>query len=353
MLDAIYIISQSGLPLYFRKLKSEGKESIERATLFSGAITAIQTFLATMDVGEANYFATQTHEIYIKISKNFGVVIIKDINVAYEKEIIDKILSEIVSKIISEIQEIQEVHTGLIFSHKQEQILNGIIDAVFSIYDQRFSEMSRFSEENLAYFRAKMNAPTDVSITFLFDHIKSNLDVVIYALLSFKPIIICSDLISASQTIAILNLLTPFPFQNVITYTSSYVDPQTANVIGVPQASEINYKNADVAIISLEKGTASGLNGTKILRALVKKMRKQKTEIDIRASFEKEMSNIITKCIELLGMCSNGKFDSEQFQKFTKQTPEDLMTLVTDICIQIKPSLKQQIEKQSFFGLNF
>ncbi len=208
--------------------------------------------------------------------------------------------------------------------------------------------MKRFSEESLAVFRTKMNTATDVSITFLLEHIKSNLDAVIYALLSYKTIIICGDILSASNTVSILNLLTPFPFHKVINYSSSYVIPQTVNVIGVPQASIKNYKNADVTTISFEKRTVYGSKSTKILRALIKNLRKQKTEIEIRATYEKEMSNIIQKCIDLLRLCSNDKIDSEQFKKFTKQTSEDLMTLVIDICIQIKPDLKQQIEKHSF-----
>lgn len=350
MLDAIYIISRNGLPLYFKKLKSIEKESIDKATLFSGAISAIQTFLATMDVGEAKYFATKTHEIYMEIRKFFGVVLIKNINLEYEREKIDQILFEITEKIDFEIQ---EIHSILTFSNKQEQILNEIIDEVYSKFDRNFVEMKRFSVENLNNFRAKMNSPTDVSITFLLDNVIINLESVIYTLLDYKPIIICGDRVSTSKAIDILKLITPFPFLKVIDYSDTYIDPPKANVIGVPQALEAMYKNTDVTIISLEKKSVHGLNGTKICRDLVKKLRRKRTEVEIRDTLDLEMSIILAKCIELLGICSPEKFDSKQFQKFKKQTTEDLMTLVTDMCIKIKPNLKQHIEKHSFFGFDF
>lgn len=75
MLEALYIVSPGGIPIYFKNLATaEGRDSVEAVTLFSGLISAIQRFLVETNVGELSFFTTSTHEIYIEATDTFAAV---------------------------------------------------------------------------------------------------------------------------------------------------------------------------------------------------------------------------------------------------------------------------------------
>ena len=350
MINTIYIISPTGIPIYFKELLPSRDSSIERATLFSGVISAIQSVLLEIDAGQADYFTTKTNEIYMEISESFGVVVIKDFTKSFDREIIRKILAEISTRIAFEIQDIS---SDVLLLQEHEQILDNIIVEAVAKYDQTYVAIKRFSGDFIANYHNKMNKEGDVSLISLLDSIKTGLESVFFALLALESIIICGDKQSVSKMIEILKMMTPFPFQTIIDYTDTYIDPQSSNIIGIPQELLKKYNNSNITVINTNKKVAYGSKSPIYLKNLVKRLRKTKTESKFRSTLTKEMSNILSKCNELVKMCSASKFDDKQIREFRKQMSEDLLNLIVDICMKYNPNLKEYIDKTSFFGFDF
>jgi hypothetical protein len=153
--------------------------------------------------------------------------------------------------------------------------------------------------------------------------------------------------------IEILKIITPFPFQTIVDYTNTYIDPQSSNVIGIPEELLKEYNNTNIVVINTNKKTAYGSKNPIYLKQLLREIRDIKTESGFRSKLTEEMNNIIHKCKELMIICSASKFDGKQFQEFRKQMSEDLLNLIVDICSKSKPNLKKYIDKTSFFGFDF
>ncbi len=74
MIEALYIISQDGIPIYsYSEMNSTG---MDIDVLFSGLITAIKKFLIEINVGEVQQFATESHQVQIYSKQNYAVVFI-------------------------------------------------------------------------------------------------------------------------------------------------------------------------------------------------------------------------------------------------------------------------------------
>jgi hypothetical protein len=350
MINTIYIISPTGMPIYFKELILSRDSSIERVTLFSGVISAIQSVLLEIDAGQADYFTTKTNEIYMEISESFGVVAIKDFTKDYDREIIRKILTEISTKITFEVQDIS---SEMILSQEHEQIVDNIIVEVVAKYDKTYAAIKRFSGFLLTNYHKKMTNKMDISLISFLDSIKTGLERVFYALLAYESIIICGDKPSVLEMIEILKIIAPFPFQTIIDYTTTYIDPQNSNVIGIPTELLKEYNNTNIVVINTNKKTADGSKSPIYLKYLLREIRNIKTESKFRSTLAKEMNNILSKCNELAIICSASKFDGKQFQEFRKQMSEDLLNLIVDICSKSKPNLKKYIDKTSFFGFDF
>ncbi|MHA1353530.1 MAG: hypothetical protein ACTSPP_12185 [Candidatus Heimdallarchaeaceae archaeon] len=74
MIHAIYIIDRSGIPLFFRE-KEENSSDITRATLFSGVISAIQSLLKDMEIGEATEVSTKAYDILLEVATSLLLLI--------------------------------------------------------------------------------------------------------------------------------------------------------------------------------------------------------------------------------------------------------------------------------------
>ncbi len=99
MIQAVYIISITGIPIYFTN-RVQNAEYIEEATLFSGVISAIQTALVEIDVGVPSYFRTRKNDVYLEATDNFAVALVTDQDKSLSKEDSRDILLEIINELI-------------------------------------------------------------------------------------------------------------------------------------------------------------------------------------------------------------------------------------------------------------
>ncbi|MHA1401235.1 MAG: hypothetical protein ACTSQE_12870 [Candidatus Heimdallarchaeaceae archaeon] len=350
MIDAIYLISRTGVPIYFKEHLSSKEDNIDQVTLFSGVISAIQSVLSETKVGTAKYFATSTNEVFMEISEKFGVILIKNLDESYSREIIEKILSEITTEIVFNFPNIDE---HFIINKEQEQKINTIIKKIIEKYEVSASETKEISGNYIDYYLSKKSKAIGDSFLLLMNAIQKNFETVFYALIVGEPIIVCGNKNMVQEVIHNLKIASPFPFHNIIECTNAYISPQIGSIIGISQDLEEKYRETDSVIINVEKKTAFGSTKPNYLKNLVKKLRKIKNELEIKEKIEEEVINILTRSSQLLEMYSSGNLDREQYLKFKKQIPEDLFNLITTICVKINPSLKEIVEKYTFFGFAF
>lgn len=98
MIQAVYIISRTGVPIYFFEREASA-DDVTKVTLFSGVISAIRAALIEIDAGEANYLTTQTHEIYLEATDSFAVAFVKDMKDEYDSKTVNHMISEMITLI--------------------------------------------------------------------------------------------------------------------------------------------------------------------------------------------------------------------------------------------------------------
>ena len=138
MIQAVYIISRTGIPLYFKERIPE-EDDVTKITLFSGVISAIRSALIELDAGEANYFTTQTHEVYIEATSDFVVALVKDIKDEFDSETINAMIAEVITQITFNFEELPEA--GILNAEEEEKMTN-IIDVLMIKWDESAKDSS-------------------------------------------------------------------------------------------------------------------------------------------------------------------------------------------------------------------
>jgi len=147
MIQAVYVISRTGVPIYFLE-KESSKDDVTKVTLFSGVISAIRAALIETDRGEANYLTTQTHEIYLENTDSFAIAFVKDMNDEYDNKTMNHMISELITLITFQFTELPEVG---ILSLEEEQLMEKIITTLLEKWEERMkeSEASKKMKESL------------------------------------------------------------------------------------------------------------------------------------------------------------------------------------------------------------
>lgn len=147
MIQAVYIISRTGVPIYFLE-QQESTDDVTKVTLFSGVISAIRTALIQIDAGEANYLTTQTHEIFLEATDNFAVAFVKDMNDEYDNKTMNHMISELITLIAFQFVELPEVG---ILSQEEEQEIEKIIKKLLDKWEEiiKESQASKKLKESL------------------------------------------------------------------------------------------------------------------------------------------------------------------------------------------------------------
>ncbi len=147
MIQAVYIISRTGVPIYFLE-QQESTDDVTKVTLFSGVISAIRTALIQIDAGEANYLTTLTHEIFLEATDNFAVAFVKDMNDEYDNKTMNHMISELITLIAFQFVELPEVG---ILSPEEEQEIEKIIKKLLDKWEEiiKESQASKKLKESL------------------------------------------------------------------------------------------------------------------------------------------------------------------------------------------------------------
>ena len=353
MIKSVYIVSLTGVPLYIYDINSGQnieEDNTEQVTLFSGVLSAIQSLLSDFNVGEAKYFATESNEIFMEISNNFGLVLIKDLNDGYDAAIIRKILSEMITALTFAFQDLNE---STIQSLAQKQKIQAIIETTLKKYETVTEQEALQFGEVCKKYQEKMAKNVESSVSFLLETVKSNLDVVLHALFTKKTIAICGDKETIQKVIDGITLMSPFQTLKVIPYTTAFIEPEKADLIGITKELEPKYKRSKAVIFCIEKQSVYGQKNNSYLKNLIKELRKLSDEAEIRKKLTYEMCTIFSYCDKLMALFHSGNFEKKKYEELKKRIPENLFNLVIDICKAKEPEIECTIKKLEFFGTVF
>lgn len=107
MIQAVYIISRTGLPIVVVD-KGDENSSFSDQALFSGIMTAIQAAMEEIDVGTPKFVDTRKFEIFIELSDNIAVALLRKVHTDVERSIIHEITAEILADISSKFPNISD-----------------------------------------------------------------------------------------------------------------------------------------------------------------------------------------------------------------------------------------------------
>jgi len=107
MIQAVYIISRTGLPIVVVD-KGDENSSFSDQALFSGIMTAIQAAMEEIDVGTPKFVDTRKFEIFIELSDNIAVALLRKVHTDVERSIIHEITAEILEDVSSKFPNISD-----------------------------------------------------------------------------------------------------------------------------------------------------------------------------------------------------------------------------------------------------
>jgi len=98
MIQAVYVISRTGLPIVVVD-KGDDNSSFTDQALFSGIMTAIQSAMEEIDVGVPKFVDTKKFEVFIELTDNFAVALLRKATVEVERTIMHDITADILKEI--------------------------------------------------------------------------------------------------------------------------------------------------------------------------------------------------------------------------------------------------------------
>ena len=140
MLQAIYVMSKTGTPLYvYNEIPiDDSEESDMNAILFSGLFSAIQAFLNEITIGEAEQFSTKYSELFIKSTEDIAVVVIASKNTSYTKEEVELLQQEVLDKVQSVISDAAIEDPGV--GELVEQLFDPIIKQIIRAWKEKVEQ---------------------------------------------------------------------------------------------------------------------------------------------------------------------------------------------------------------------
>ena len=107
MIQAVYVISRSGIPIVVVD-KGDEDSSFSDQALFSGILTAIQSAMEEIDVGVPKFVDTKKFEVFIELSDEIAVALLRKGDTTVERSLIHDITSEILQTISDRFPNITE-----------------------------------------------------------------------------------------------------------------------------------------------------------------------------------------------------------------------------------------------------
>ena len=125
----VYVLDSNGVPFFFISSADNSQANIEDITLFSGGITAIQSFLNSTNVGEVSSFTTNERIVTLKRVGNYNIVLVIDLDQFQAIRNVDSYLNQLseslakLSKKFSSFGQNQYEYVNEEFAHYASEIV--------------------------------------------------------------------------------------------------------------------------------------------------------------------------------------------------------------------------------------
>ncbi len=136
MIQAVYIISRTGLPIVVVD-KGDEHSSFSDQALFSGIMTAIQSAMEEIDVGVPKFVDTEIFEVFIELSENFAVALLRKATKEVERNIMHEIKAEILKQIYDNFPKLSDYN---LLTEKQLEQIREFIDTMIQKGDKEIAQ---------------------------------------------------------------------------------------------------------------------------------------------------------------------------------------------------------------------
>lgn len=136
MIQAVYIISRTGLPIVVVD-KGDENSSFSDQALFSGIMTAIQAAMEEIDVGTPKFVDTRKFEIFIELSDNIAVALLRKAQTDVERSIIHDITAKILEDISSKFPNIYDYN---LLTEKQVEEIEHFVEEMMEKGDKEIAQ---------------------------------------------------------------------------------------------------------------------------------------------------------------------------------------------------------------------
>ncbi|MHA2096916.1 MAG: hypothetical protein ACW98F_20060 [Candidatus Hodarchaeales archaeon] len=192
-----------------------------------------------------------------------------------------------------------------------------------------------------------MDRPNEqkISLSFLLEWIKKDLDEAILALLLGKPIIVVGHKINTSVIVNSLSLFTPFPINDIVEYTSIFVDPQRFGILGIPEELLGLYNSENIVIINTNKRAVLNGKKSKFLQKFVKTLRSLKNENQQRETLSETLNRFKFAMISLTHVLKQENVNSSVLSNFFQNYTSNEKELVLKITQYHHPEIYEIINR--------
>ncbi len=136
MIQAVYVISRTGLPIVVVDKGDEHSSFTDKA-LFSGIMTAIQSAMEEIDVGVPKFVDTKKFEVFIELTDNFAVALLRRATKEVERNIMHEITAKILKDISTKYPEISDYN---LLSSKEIKEIEDSIELMMQNGDKEIAQ---------------------------------------------------------------------------------------------------------------------------------------------------------------------------------------------------------------------
>ncbi len=136
MIQAVYVISRTGLPIVVVD-KGDENSSFANQALFSGIMTAIQSAMEEIDVGVPKFVDTKKFEVFIELTDDFAVALLRRATTEVERSIMHEITADILKEINSKYPSISDYN---LLTEEQVEEIEGSIELMMQNGDKEIAQ---------------------------------------------------------------------------------------------------------------------------------------------------------------------------------------------------------------------
>ncbi|MFX1255276.1 MAG: hypothetical protein ACFFCZ_26985 [Promethearchaeota archaeon] len=186
------------------------------------------------------------------------------------------------------------------------------------------------------------------SFPFLLKHIRRNADHLAHGIITGTPIVVIGDETIVQVIIATLETFSPQTSLRKISWSTDFISPKEADIIGAPKSLFKLYSAVDDAIVvDVNSGKIKGGQSSRFCKNLIEKARRlehNEAEKMIREEILHMLSEV-NNLVEIASLERDEKAKIQALDQQTKKLDKDMVELAIAVAIRYSPALGKFIER--------